>query len=228
MMLDPAGLSYVEVPVQRTTSKASALNLRTRAVCRDCNTGWMSRLEQRSEPLITAMAAAAEVGEPVILTRDDARLVARWAQKTAITNEMTSVYPKVATTEMGQRLRHGQPLRASQVWAARHPADYLLSLGLAHLLIGGTPRPTRYEECRHALLTSITYHYITLFVLISDGQVLPPSMDLAKWSLLWPCSGDVSFPPALAVTGAEVTRRIADQRDWLPFSDTGRAWRLYG
>jgi hypothetical protein len=50
-------------------------------------------------------------------------------------------------------------------------------------------------------------------------------MDLARWSLIWPTSGEVSFPPAAPVTGDEVTRRIADQSDWLPFSDVRKLWR---
>lgn len=75
------------------------------------------------------------------------------------------------------------------------------------------------------LLTSITYHYMTFLVLIASGQVLPPRMDLAQWSLIWPASGEVSFPPVVPVTGDEVTCRIADKSDWLPFSDVRKPWR---
>ena len=145
LVLDPAGLGFAEIPAEMKTSKSSILSTKTREVCRNCNTGWMSRLEQRTEPLIVSLAAAAELNRAVTLTRDQVRLLAMWAQKTAITNEMTSDFPKVANTAMGQRLKQGDPLHVSQVWAARHPADYMLSTGLVHVLIGSTPRPVPGE-----------------------------------------------------------------------------------
>jgi hypothetical protein len=57
-----------------------------------------------------------------------------------------------------------------------------------------------------------------------SGQVLPPHIDWQRWSLIWPSRGEISFPPAVPVSGAEVTKRIADQSDWMPFSDVARIW----
>jgi hypothetical protein len=226
-MLDPAGLSYVDMPVRRVTSKASALNLRTR-VCKGCNNGWMSRLEEQAKRLVVAMATSARTDTPMTFTADEARMIGIWAQKTAITNELTSPYQAVTTAAMRQRLRQGAPLRASLVWAARHPEDYLLSFGSARLWIGSTPTPAKGEAGRYVLLTSITFRYLTLLVLITDGQVLPPRLDITRWDLMWPVSGEISFPPPVAATGSEVTKRITNHEDWLPFSDVKRPWRLNG
>lgn len=56
----------------------------TRLVCHDCNTGWMSRLEGRSAPLLTPMIE----GHPTTLSQDEQLIVATWATKTAMVLEL--------------------------------------------------------------------------------------------------------------------------------------------
>src|SRR5262245_15817200 len=55
----PSGQAFVEIPAVTTTNKASAFHVITREVCKDCNTGWMNRLEQRSKPLMLGLVDAA-------------------------------------------------------------------------------------------------------------------------------------------------------------------------
>lgn len=95
--LDADARELVELPSTLVTSKSSLLTLKTRDVCADCNNGWMSRLETAARPLILTVAEAARLGEEARISREDARTLALWCQKTAATNELTSTRSRVMT-----------------------------------------------------------------------------------------------------------------------------------
>ena len=160
---------FVELPTSVITRKSALLALKTREVCKDCNNGWMSKLEQLAEPLILRMAEAARNADAIMLTKADAKTLGIWAQKTALTFELTSASGKVTNVEMGQRLRSGNPLQGAMAWAARHPRDYDLGIGFAHLDISRTPDPQPGPPDRQILLTGIVYHSMTLLVYIIDA-----------------------------------------------------------
>jgi len=208
---------FIELPTNVVMRKAALLTLKTREVCEDCNTGWMNKLEQLVEPLILRMVEAARNADAIILSQADAKILGMWAQKTALTFELTSAPPRVANVEMGTRLRSGRPLRAAMVWAARHPRDYDLSIGLAHINISSTPDPQPGRPDRQLLLVGIVYHFMTLLVFITDwpGQV-PPPVPLDGWALLWPTSRPIEFAPMRTVSGNEVTEILANHSKWLP------------
>jgi hypothetical protein len=134
---------FQEITSVITHEKAPLLTLHTREVCKDCNTGWMSDLEELAKPTILMMAQSAKSGIAIALDRQRAQEVALWAQKTALAYELTTSSPHVGTVAMGKILREGSPLRSSLVWAARHPRDYDISIGLAQLDVSATfvPRP---------------------------------------------------------------------------------------
>lgn len=208
---------FMELPTNVVMRKAALLTLKTREVCEDCNTGWMSKLEQLVEPLILRMVEATRNADAIILSKDDAKSLGMWAQKTALTFELTSAPPRVANAEMGTRLRSSKPLRAAMVWAARHPRDYDLSIGLAHIDISKTPVPRPGPPDRQILLVGIVYHSMTLLVFVTDspGQA-PPPIPLDGWTLIWPAFGPVEFPSMRTVPGNEVTEIIANHSKWLP------------
>jgi hypothetical protein len=215
---DPDSQEFVEIPLVTVTSQSSLLNLRTRQVCRPCNNGWMSRIEQAAKPSILALADAAEENRKLLLGRSAALNVALWVQKTAVTHELTDERPKVVNTEMGQRLRSGVPLRGALVWAAQHPDDYPLSIAKAHLDISPTPTVRPGDPSKRILLTAITYHYITWRVFITDtpGQMAPP-VPIDQWSHIWPLNGSsVEYPPMHKVTGSKLTSMFTDLGRWLP------------
>ena len=51
---------FVQVRPEITYKKAPLLTVHTREVCEDCNTGWMSALEETAKPVILQMAQAAQ------------------------------------------------------------------------------------------------------------------------------------------------------------------------
>lgn len=61
LIFDPETQQFVARPMPAlSTRNALLLNLRTRLVCEDCNTGWMKALEEEATPLFLALADAAE------------------------------------------------------------------------------------------------------------------------------------------------------------------------
>jgi hypothetical protein len=216
--LDDAAREFVELPTHMVTKKSALLTLKTREVCQQCNNGWMSRLEQAAERVILRCAEAARnSGVGVSLSKAEARTLALWAQKTAITHELTSRRAHVANAAMGEQLRSGSPIRGAMVWAARNADDYDLGIGLAHLDISDTPIPRPGPADRQMLLTEIIYHYMTLFVFIPEvpGKGAPPLQPDA-WTMIWPALTQVEYPPMRAVSGPELTRTLAYHGGWLP------------
>ncbi len=65
---------------QSERSASSIIDLQAKRVCGPCNYGWMSNLEHRAQPTLTAMFH----GKRTVLTPSDQLLLATWATKTAI------------------------------------------------------------------------------------------------------------------------------------------------
>ena len=138
--------SYSDAPLTVTRRKRTVLNQVTRAVCEDCNGALGRTLEEPTKPLFLALAQAAQNGAAVTFARKDAKTLARWAQKMAITNELASgAAARVGTTAMGKAILAGQTIRGAVVWAARHPADYMLLTALAQPAIGPSVPPVPGE-----------------------------------------------------------------------------------
>jgi hypothetical protein len=215
--LDDQAREFVELPTVLTTKKSPLLTLKTREVCRRCNNGWMSSLEEAARPLIRRVAEAAQTGASLSLTVNEARILAVWCQKTATTYELTSDRPRVVTTVMGQQLAARTPLRGGLVWMARHPRDYDLSVGLTHIDVSSTPVPRPGKPDSQIALVSIVYHWVTFLIFITNrpGQ-WPPPLPLNRWTLLWPVRRPVEYPPPTALNGTELTRTMVEDGHWLP------------
>lgn len=220
LMMDPGGRSFNELPLMVARGRSSILHTVTREVCQDCNHE-LGRLEQAVEPVFLALAQAAEDGAPVVLEVDRAQLLARWAEKMAVTNELTSDFPKVATAAMGQALLRGDTIRSAVVWAARHPAGYALLTALSHPVITGSETPSPYDYERHATLTAITYHFLSLLVFIPGAgsgpfmQVNTPPFAPEQWTRIWPVRQAPEFPSMETVDGRGLEAAVTDFRRWL-------------
>jgi hypothetical protein len=220
---------FEELPTTIVTRKATLLTLKTREVCLDCNTGWMNKLEQAAEPLLLRLADAAATGHEIALSDAEAHTVGLWAQKTALTHELTSKSPRVGNTTMGGRLQSGQLIRGAMVWVGRHPRDYDLGIGSAHIEVSMTPDPRPGPADRHILLAAIVYHLVTLLVYVVDGSgQMPLPVPPDGWALFAPAFGVVEFPPSRAVTGNEITNLLTVHSHWLPMVNVAQIRRAAG
>jgi hypothetical protein len=72
--------SHPEVGIPERDKMAKRPAYISRAFCRDCNGGWMSRLEERVQPVLEPLA----LGKPVILSLEDQEVLSFWATKTGL------------------------------------------------------------------------------------------------------------------------------------------------
>lgn len=218
LTFDVESQQFIREPIVTRTSGSSLLNLRTRRVCESCNTGWMSKLEQQAKPHLIALDYAVQKGENLNLSPLEALTVARWALKTAVTNELTiKDRPKVADASMGSRLRGGKAIRGSIVWVASNKDDLGLQVRNAYIEISDTPIVRPEDPYRLVFMCAITWHYLTLLVYVGTPGRLGPVLPVDQWTPISPCSEKgIEYPPMRPVSADELNSRLTDQRDWLP------------
>jgi hypothetical protein len=217
MVLSDDLTEFVQVRTEITYKKAPLFTVHTRDVCEDCNTGWMSDMEEIAKPVILQMTQAAQSGIAIAVSREHARELALWAQKTVLAYELTSATDRVGTVTMAQEVRAGRPVRGSQVWAARNTRDSDIGVALARMDVSATPIPQPGPPDRRALMVEIVYHHISLLVFIGDspGQTWP-QLSLVKWTLIWPSFGVAEFPPMSSITKEERTELLTHPGRWIP------------
>lgn len=226
--LDGDGRYFENIPEYSETRSASILHLVTREVCTSCNNGWMSGLEQQAKPLFLRLAHSAEAGAEVDISPSEAAILARWAQKTVITGELTGRPmnvalgpPWVSRPSMRRQLMDTpRPLRETSLWAARTSEDTGLYTAEVRLAIGDSPRYTPGETLRYSLLTAITFHRLTLLSYIPDTprQGGGPPLALTTWTRLWPIQHDVSYPPMTLASHEDLKAALLEHHRWLPLS----------
>lgn len=69
-------------------------------VCRDCNTGWMRRLEEASEPCLSDLFT----GREVTLKPEELRIIENWTAKTALVLESRDQAAKAMSLPLAQTL----------------------------------------------------------------------------------------------------------------------------
>ncbi|OHV48512.1 MULTISPECIES: hypothetical protein [unclassified Frankia] len=87
-----------------------------RIACGDCNSGWMSRLEEKAQPFLKEML----FGRPVRLRPRDQKLLAFWAVKTALVldhlHPRARVVPDAEYGELYAAREAREPSRRHMVW----------------------------------------------------------------------------------------------------------------
>jgi hypothetical protein len=85
--LSKAGLSVVDEYVMNRMGKVTRskiMQLKTRRVCEDCNTGWMCRIENSTIPIMTPLLE----GTVNRITEIDRWIISRWFMKTILTAQL--------------------------------------------------------------------------------------------------------------------------------------------
>jgi hypothetical protein len=208
-----------------TFGAAEIAGVRTKLVCHQCNTGWMSDLEARAEPILTPMIR----GEHVRLDRADQVLVATWATKTAMVIEPT-LSPEHNFTEDHcsiVRVRDHPP--ASVVVDVAAVEGLIAPMGYwgakVHLVLGDTPFRDYHFHTVHVgpLVLQVTRlepppdNYGTLEPITLPGEVALP-FDIA--ATIFPPKGRRPWPPARVLKWHELvtmTHRGLDMPErWTP------------
>ncbi len=181
----------------------SKLDAQAREVCGpNCNSGWMSRLEERMQPLLTPLM----LGEDHrLLSIEDQRLIAVWATKTAL---MISL--------IGQKSGPGEVHRVSdehyrRFYERREP------LGLVFLAAYEGPTPTWFGQsdfwvrkdnpalaegyCLTTQIGCLVFQIINGHGL-QDADIRPDVGSRGNVIKIWPSTGMKRWPPLFALNEA--------------------------
>lgn len=171
-----------------------------RAVCDDCNHGWMSGLEGAAKPILTPLI----LGETKDLSADDQRLIATWAFKTALVSMLSSSgedrargygVPTQEYTALYSARDHPEPLPHNQFWigyyAGERPPGNIRVVPLL-IELDGIPEldvPAAYlvtVTIGKLLVQGVRFTTPSLYVELTTTPELPR---------IWPTQPIVVWPP---------------------------------
>lgn len=135
LLADGAPFTLTKTP-GRSAAGLKTINVKNRATCTACNGGWMSRSETKATTLLPPMIR----GEPIQWDSAQQARVARWAFKTALMLDRSSLASQVAPRRHFRFLFDEQsPPESVTIYLAR----YFPGPGEDHLgVIGSSYRPT--------------------------------------------------------------------------------------
>lgn len=184
-----------------------------RAVCDDCNHGWMSGLEGAVKPILTPLI----LGEDRDLSADDERLISAWTFKTALVSLVSSSeddrargygVPAEEYAALYSRRDHPEPLPYSQFWigcyAGERPPGTIRVVPLVVELNDIPPPdvPAAYlitVLIGKLLVQGVRFTTPSLFVELATAPELPQ---------IWPTQPTVAWPPDPDITDSSFERML--------------------
>jgi len=124
---------------ERVRTDVTLNNFTLKRICKNCNSGWMHRLEERTKPILIGILNGSLTVEA--LTRDQRNTLARWTGKTAIIESHAigaeSPVPESLLEWMGKNEddvpgRFGVAVAKTSLHMVGH-----LQIGMIHQLLGG-------------------------------------------------------------------------------------------
>jgi hypothetical protein len=104
-------------PVITRAYRDQPYKMKARFTCGECNNGWMSRLEQDAEQILSVMLA----GRARAMHSSQRARLAAWAFKTAVVFDYPAPHARVIPRESAQALRdHGHPPHGTKIWMASY------------------------------------------------------------------------------------------------------------
>jgi hypothetical protein len=192
--------------------------MKIRCVCRQCNNGWMSVLEERVQPFLQPLL----IGQPRVLDADAQTAIATWAVKTAMVLEGMDAPPKKGYSQLQRerlRLRAALPWRTSVWLAASADHGWFMSTKNRHLNessgdISGTSTTMAFA--------CVVLQVFTMRVPdnVGPGTLVTAQVRRGPWMEatvpIWPPRESANWPPPLALNGELGLDTLADR-----FSATG-------
>lgn len=173
------------------------IDSKVRAVCGECNHGWMSRMEDAIKPILEPIVLATrEDGDttrvPVrTLSPKDKTLLSRWAMKTALTVDLARNPRSLPQGEYHEFHRRRQRIDGrTWVWLGAYSGRYVTRDILRPLnpIVDDEPEPERLL----GFTATLTIGHAAFFILRYGGSK-QPLMDISSMRdracLLWPQSG---------------------------------------
>ena len=198
---------------------ARAFTQTVKAVCRSCNTGWMSRLEDEAKPYLSPLIRGDNLspGQAAILSVEAQTVIARWALKTALViRELSSGVDIPVPAAFYRQLQANHPLdpippwtrirlalhgefdRANQTVALKNPV--FLNVFTGELV----PRSSQIHQRPDEASVSFCVTMAIGFLIVQVVAVYEPG-PMTKFEVgqrpgvtmqVWPCFGQHRWPPS--------------------------------
>ena len=166
--------------------------------CRECNNGWMSRLESEAAPILEPLIR----GEQRSLDPVEQHILATWAVKTVLTAGPTNLGGEPFASGEAYRWFGDKkaPLPGALVWAGRYAGDgqWPISFHLHGMKFGPADeegRPTgKMHDGFHAVM-AIGHFVLAVFLIERPLPLAEGGSDRLR-TLIWPANdGAVWWPP---------------------------------
>jgi hypothetical protein len=186
------------------------ITVKARCVCRGCNMGWMSDLEQECKPLLLAMI----FGEGVHLSMSDRSTVAAWCAVKAMAYEyvlwtVDRTIPRDAHSWLYKNRDHPLPPPQMSVWLAAYRGDSQ-EAGLAWHKRGNSHANGRTLGQIYwlTILVGHLVFQVAGFRPSQNWQIEHPGEARCGFMRLWPIDGIGSkkWPPARILTDSTIHR----------------------
>lgn len=109
----------------RGETPGALTSIRVRAVCSDCNNGWMNRLEAQARPFLTAIVTA----QPIALDWPQMHIVAKWLAMKTIVIEHAPPFRPVTPIAYRFTFRERQEIpHYFRIYLANHTAERTIGM----------------------------------------------------------------------------------------------------
>jgi hypothetical protein len=196
---------------RRRVGAMQALNITLHdAICEECNSVWLSRLERAAKPLLAPMAVSAK---PTLLSPANQKFIAAWAVKTVLLLELAfrQMYPAIRPTEgyeasqaeLAWLRAKTEPPPRSRVWLGCRDCQQAMPVRYAP---SSAPLPTPDGTQVEGHLATFTLGYAALQVFTVD-YVTAEQDHAAQWN--------DHVPASLAQALPRIWPPLATQQDLL-------------
>jgi hypothetical protein len=215
-------LNWVELeaggiaPITSThTGQGQASTRKIQFVCKNCNNGWLSKMEERRKPLLSRLIAGGRVRLGIV----EQIALATWAAKTVMTAEFIeitrSVVPQDHRTDLMKTLL---PPDGWSIWIAGNGGMEWMT-GIRYfsaqpnpLLIGSGVNAIENHKLYDIQSTTIGIGTLLIYTISSSSPVNlfvlshPDESDLKQ---IWPLTGDTLYWPPSRYLNDEAVQLIA-------------------
>lgn len=174
----------------------------TVSVCADCNSGWMSRLEDQVKRLLSPFF---HEGRPVRLSVDDLGLLATWATKCWMAYSLTKAPEQnpFTTQEYRAVAAAPAPLGRSRVWLLHSESPVAqVAIGVASTLLTFGPLPDLTQAQDNTAFGYLAASSVVLYLALVPPDIpamvaismTPKAMTLPAVRMCWPSARRQFFP----------------------------------
>jgi len=181
-----------------------AFDVVVRDVCRDCNHGWMEKLESQARPILTPML----LDEPRVMTAVEQHIVATWATKTMLTMQGANIGgERVVSLDRYQWFCEKQtPLGGSHIWLCRYSDRTRWPLSTHQWGMTAVPQGEGAPQVGDPMNGFGVAYAVGPLAFWLFGVDLPGNPQTSAGSddghlLIWPALGpDIRWPPRETIT----------------------------